>query len=213
MIHYYAKTKKNSGLSNIAAFFFADFPYVDSNCDYQVADLFAVEIDLDTKKFVKAKMDDIDLTASETLILLWFNTIAAQHVKLHSMANWGVNSEDAIKETNPFLHRNSVVTIIYNYFGYTAFSKFLKTWEKQGLLSEGWSEKQSLIKCFNHGIKENISKHSQVTELVDHSRFVNFVVKVRAIFFNEFAKYKHLFPGVHGEVRKCIWSCPDSLLC
>jgi len=204
VIHYYAKTKKGSELGNIAAFFFADFPYVDVNCDYQVADLFAVDIDLDTKKFVKAKMDDIDLTASETLILLWFNTITAQHVKLHAMANWGVNSDDAIKETNPFLHRNSVVTIIYNYFGYNSFPGFFKTWEKLGLLSEGWSEKQPLMKCFNHGIKGNISQHSHVAELLNYSRLVNFTVKVRAIFFNEFAKYKHLFPGVHGEVRRCI---------
>ena len=122
MIHYYARTKKDSDLGYIAGFFFADFPYVDGNCDYKVADLFAVDIDLDTNKFIKAKMDDIDLTASETLILLWFNTIGAQHVKLHSMANWGVNNDDAVKETNSFLHRNSVVTVIYNYFGYSTFS-------------------------------------------------------------------------------------------
>jgi hypothetical protein len=197
-IHYYARTKPGSKLGNIAGFFFADFPYIDEKNEYQVADLFAVDIDLDTKKFVKAKLNNENLTASETLILLWFNTIAAQHVKLHSLANWGVNLNEAIKDTNPFLLRNSVVTTVYNYFGYSCFRNFMEGWEKQGLLSEGW-DPDALIHCFNHGIKDSIWQHSQIDELIPYSRFINFVIKVRAIFFNEFAKHKDLFPGVHGE--------------
>ena len=55
-------------------FFFADFPYVDNDCRFQIANLFAVDIDLDTKRFVKAKLDDELLTAKEAVILLWFNT-------------------------------------------------------------------------------------------------------------------------------------------
>mmetsp|Transcript_4419 Transcript_4419/g.5110 ORF Transcript_4419/g.5110 Transcript_4419/m.5110 type:complete len:503 (-) Transcript_4419:100-1608(-) len=198
VIHYYAKTKKNSKLGNIAGFFFADFPYIDQDSKYQVAKLFAVDIDLNTKKFVKAKFDDIHLTASETLILLWFNTIAAQHVKLHSLANWGVNLDKAVKETNPFLHQNSIVTTIYNFFGYSCFKTFMEGWEKQGLLAAGFDE-NSLIDCFNHGIEDNIWQHPNITDLMQHSKFVNFIVKVRTIFFKEFAKHKDIFPGVHGE--------------
>lgn len=197
-IHYYARTKPGSALGNVAAFFFADFPYIDENNEYQVADLFAVDIDLDTKKFVKAKMDDENLNASETLILLWFNTIAAQHVKLHSLANWGVNLNDNLKETNPFLLRNSVVTTVYNFFGYSCFRNFMEGWEKRGLLSEGW-DPDAFIHCVNHGVKDNIWQHSQIDELVPYSRFVNFIIKARGIFFSEFSKHKHLFPGVHGE--------------
>lgn len=199
VINYFAKTKKDSQLGNVAGFFFADFPYVDNNLDYQVANLFAVDIDLDTKKFVKAKLDDMDLTASDTLILLWFNSFATQHVKLHAMANWGTNSHMSLDETNPFLRRNSVVTSIYNYFGYTSFSTFFDTWEKQGLLSKGWSEKAGFIKCVNHGVKDGIGQHGNIIDLVPYSRFVSFVVKVRSIFMDQFAKYKHLFPGIDGE--------------
>ena len=166
-----------------------------------------MDIDLDTKKFVKAKLNDMDLTASDTLILLWFNTIAAQHVKLHAMANWGINDHPSLKETNPFLRQNSVVTTIYNYFGYTSFSTFLERWEQQGLLSDGWAEKEALIKCFNHGIKDGIGQHGNIIDLVPHSRFVNFVVKVRMVFMDQFAKHKHLFPGVDGEVRTFCFSC------
>ena len=201
VINYFAKTKEGSELGNVAGFFFANFPYVDTNLEYKVADLFAVDIDLDTKKFVKAKLDDMDLTPSDTLILLWYNTIAAQHVKLHAMANWGLNDHISLEETNPFLRRNSIVTTIYNYFGYTCFSGFIPGWEKQGLLSDGWSAKNTLVKCFNHGIKDGIGQHGNIIELVPYSRFVNFVVKVRMIFMDEFAKHKAEFPGIDGEVR------------
>ena len=196
VVHYCVKSNHEN--KSEAAFLFPDFPYVDNNSKYQVADLFAVDIDLTTKKFLKAKMDDIDLTASETLILLWFNTIAAQHVKLHAFANWGVNLDDAIKQLNPLLHRSSIITAIYNHFGYTSFRNFLKKWSKQGILSSDWDPK-ALIDSFDHGLRENVSQHSQIHDLIPHSRFVNFAVKVRSIFFTEFVKHKHLFPGVHAE--------------
>ena len=81
-IHYYGRTKNGSESGNVAVFFFTDFPYVDENCDFQVANLFAVDIDLDTKRFIKAKLDDKNISAKEAVTLLWYNTIAAQHVKL-----------------------------------------------------------------------------------------------------------------------------------
>ncbi len=202
VINYFAKTKSGCGSNNenTAVFFFTDFPYVDNDLNNRVADLFVVDINLDTKKFVKAKLDDLDLTASDTLILLWFNTIAAQHVKLHSMANWGINDHHLLQETNPFLRRNSIVTAIYNYFGYTSFSTFMETWEAQGLLSKGWSDSGCFIQCVNHGIKDGIGQHSNIYDIVAYSRFVKFVVKVRPIFMAEFAKHKESFPGIDGEV-------------
>jgi hypothetical protein len=206
VINYFAKTKKDSELGNIAGFFFANFPYVDNDLNYQVANLFAVDIDLDTKRFVKAKLDDTNLTASEALILLWFNNVAAQHVKLHAMANWGINQHISLEETNPFLRQNSVVTAIYNYFGYSTFSRFFETWENQGLLSDGWSTQNPFIKCVNHGIKDGVGQHGNLIDLLPYSRFVNFIVKTRMIFMDQFAKYKDLFPGVDGEVRTACLS-------
>ena len=51
-VHYYARADKDSELGNIAGFFFHSFPYIDSDCIARVADIFAVDIDLDTKKMV-----------------------------------------------------------------------------------------------------------------------------------------------------------------
>mmetsp|Transcript_9149 Transcript_9149/g.11554 ORF Transcript_9149/g.11554 Transcript_9149/m.11554 type:complete len:506 (+) Transcript_9149:115-1632(+) len=199
-IHYYARTKEGNELGNIAGFFFANFPYVDNGCNFQVADLFAVDIDLDTKRFIKAKLDDINLNAKETMTLLWFNTIAAQHVKLHAMANWGVNVDEALADVNPFFRQSSVVTVLYNYFGYTSFNGFFKTWVDEGLTSPGWLKPEKpLVQAFNHGIKENVWQHAQIVDLTKHSEFVNFIVQVRAIFFAEFQRHKDLFPGTDGE--------------
>lgn len=172
-----------------------------SSPTFNTADLFAVDIDLDTKRFVNAKLDDENLTPMQILFMLWHNTISAQHVKLHAYANWGVNDSISLNETNPFLRQNSVVTILYNFFGYTLFEDFMKAWEKQGLLSKGWFESKSLIKCFNHGIHEGIRQHPHISDLSNDSKFVNFTIKVRSIFMSEFAKHKDMFPGIDGEVH------------
>eukprot|EP00594_Rhizosolenia_setigera_P019149 CAMPEP_0178978970 /NCGR_PEP_ID=MMETSP0789-20121207/25532_1 /TAXON_ID=3005 /ORGANISM="Rhizosolenia setigera, Strain CCMP 1694" /LENGTH=360 /DNA_ID=CAMNT_0020668923 /DNA_START=561 /DNA_END=1640 /DNA_ORIENTATION=- len=193
-IHYYAKTKED----NIAGFFFADFPYVENEgCTYKVADLFTVDIDLDKKVFVKAKLDDETLTASETLTLLWFNTIAAQHVKLHALANWGVNPAPEVKAVNPQLHRNSIP--FFTTISDSLVSKVISTLGKAWVcyLKDGTPE--TFVECFKHGIRDNIWQHPNIEELAKYSRFVTFIVKTRAVFISEFAKYKDDFPGVHGE--------------
>lgn len=195
-IHYYTKKEKEG---STVGFFFADFPYIENEgCQYKVADLFAVDIDLNKKEFVRARLDNESLTASETLTLLWFNTIAAQHVKLHALANWGINHSDEMKAVNPFLYRNSVITVLYNWFGFTCFKGYFDTWKNMNLLSKDWNE-ETLIDCFKHGVRENIWAHPNITDLSKHSRFVRFIVKTRAVFITEFAKYKDLFPGVDGE--------------
>ena len=85
-IYYYARTKDG----NVAGFFFPNFPIVNKDGNYEVKYLFNVDIDLNSKEMVRAQLDDELLTPSETLILLWFNTISANHVKLHAFANWGI---------------------------------------------------------------------------------------------------------------------------
>jgi len=143
-------------------------------------------------------MDNDELNASEALILLWYNTISAQHVKIHALGNWGVNINDDIKEANPFFQRNSLVSVIYNYFGFTSFRNFMEEWKREGLLSKDWNP-QALTDTFVHGIKQNVLQHSHITDLSRHSEFVDFISKTRSIFHSEFVKYKHMFPDIHPE--------------
>ena len=159
-------------ISNIAGFFFADFQYIDHTSKYKVANLLAVEINLETKTFVKAMMDDDHLTTSETLILLWFNTIAVQHVKLRSLANWGVNCDESLKDTNPFFYRNSMIYSNLQFL-WSLFQHYMGHWEDQGLLAAGF-DSNTFMDCFYHGARANICLHTQIDDLIKHSRFVNF---------------------------------------
>ena len=197
-VHFYARTDADSDLGDIAGFFFRDFPYVDHNCNMKTADLFAVDIDLKTKKMVKAKFDNENVTAEEALTLLYFNTISGNHVKLHALANWGVNNEHETKEKNSFLYQNSVTTVVYNFFGFSRFGTYIATWVNWGFLSPGW-EGKTLVQVFEHGIKDNIWSHPNITELIPFSKLVNFICKCRAMFLTEFTKYRGEFPGIHGE--------------
>ncbi len=116
------------------------------------------------------------------------------------MANWGANVDEALADANPFFRQSSVTTVMYNYFGYTSFNGFFKTWTEEGLASPGWAKpERPLIQCFNHGIRGSVWQHAQIVDLVKYSEFVSFIVQVRAIFFAEFQKHKESFPGVDGE--------------
>jgi hypothetical protein len=196
--YYYGLLFTHSYPTNPHFHFIIDFPYVDKAGKLQIATFLSVDIDLNTKRMVSCKMDDESLTASEALILLWYNTISAQHVKVHALGNWGINVGNESTDINPFLQRNSIVSVVYNYFGFTSFPTFMEEWKKEGLLSKDW-DPQALTDTFIHGVKENVCQHSHVTELMSHSDFVNFITKTRSIFHKEFAKHKHMFPGVHPE--------------
>eukprot|EP00568_Trieres_chinensis_P006719 CAMPEP_0183295256 /NCGR_PEP_ID=MMETSP0160_2-20130417/3284_1 /TAXON_ID=2839 ORGANISM="Odontella Sinensis, Strain Grunow 1884" /NCGR_SAMPLE_ID=MMETSP0160_2 /ASSEMBLY_ACC=CAM_ASM_000250 /LENGTH=401 /DNA_ID=CAMNT_0025456711 /DNA_START=353 /DNA_END=1558 /DNA_ORIENTATION=+ len=197
-VHYYARTDSDSELGDIAGFFFQDFPYIDNNDMARTCDLFAVDIDLKTKKMKKAKMDDDIITASEALTLLWFNTISGNHVKLHALANWGINNEPDMRDHNPFLLQNSTVTVMYNFFGFTKFVDYIQTWKNWGLMVETWNP-NALLGVFKHGIADNIWAHPNIEELIPHSSFVRFICLLRPLFLSEFRKHRNQFPGVHGE--------------
>ena len=194
-IHYYAKTRDG----NIAGFFFSNFPIVNSKGEYEVKDLLAVDIDLKTKTMVKAKLDDDDLTASETITLLWFITFSSNHVKLHALANWGVNCAPEQTKNDPFHARNSLVTVIYNYFGYHMFSSTLMPIFMFFRVLDHRFAPASMVKVFDHGINSNIWSHPNIRDLARISEFVGFAVKVRSIFMKEFDIHKKCFPGVHAE--------------
>lgn len=201
VIHYIGQRKEqqeDGTEQKIASFFFPDFPMVDIDGKFQVANYLAVEVDLGTKRMVSCTLDDECLNASEALILLWYNTISAQHVKVHAYGNWGTNPGDEMRDINPYYERSSVVSVIYNYFGFTCFPSFMESWKQEGLLSRDW-DPTALTDTFIHGVKENICEHSNITELLPYSDMVEFITKTRWIFHNEFRKHRHLFPGVNAE--------------
>jgi len=58
-------------------------------------------------------------------------------VKMHSFGNWGMTIDNDVKKHNLNLYQNGVVSIFYNYFGFTLFCEFLDEWVQEGLVSKG----------------------------------------------------------------------------
>ena len=197
-IHYHGK-KKDAGGNEIAGFFVTDFPGVLQDGSFKVFDLLSVDIDLKTKRMVGARLDDEELEADEAAILLFYYTISAMHVKLHAVSNWAINMEPDQMKMNPFVGRNSVITTIYNYFGFSTFPSFYPAFKAMGLMEKDWNS-QSLIDTWVHGMQDNIVSHSAISELAPYSEFIDFTCKLRPFFMKEFSKVKkHYFPGCHGE--------------
>jgi hypothetical protein len=197
-IHYNGKKKDADG-NEVASFAVSDFPGVLQDGSYKVFDLLTVDINLNTKRMVKGRLDDKELDAKEMTILLFFYTVSAFHVKLHSVSNWAINMEPTQMKKNPFIGRNSIITTIYNYFGRTVFPSLYLTFKLLGLMEKDW-DVESIISTWEHGIKENVVSHAAVSELIPYSDFVEFTCKLRPYFFKEFSKVKEFyFPGCDGE--------------
>jgi len=188
---YYRRTRQE-GTKKIAEFHWQKFPVIDADCNMVVAEDLKIDIDLEGKRMHKASMDGQTLTAKEVMILLAFRTFSSAHVKLHAMGNWGLNPEIYDLE----LHRNSVISVMYNYFGKTAFCRILTRLYILGISNDEFWKVSS---CFNYGLEEGIQKHPQIRELIPYSTAIPFIAKVRNNFLNTFAQHKDYFPGIDGE--------------
>jgi hypothetical protein len=106
------KVVHNELCNNVAYLFSPDFPNVDIEGKFQVAIFFLLESILTQKRMVSCKMDKVNLAASGTLILLWYNTMSVQHMKVHVLGHRGINMYKEAKEVNPFFQRNSTISVI-----------------------------------------------------------------------------------------------------
>lgn len=177
----------------VATFCWPDFPMLDSKGQLSVAALLSVDVHLKSKEMVRAVLDGRVLTPDEAIILIWFHTIFAGHVKLHALANWAVN--DVIFD-EPFLRRNSIVTVMYNYFGRSTFPRLASYWYKYGVSTNDFSNIGVVI---DHGIAQGVAYHGKTRHLQEHSEIADFVIKVRNSFLNIFGQYRKQFKGVDGE--------------
>merc|ERR1712098_428656 len=137
------------------------------------------ELDLEEKCMMKAKLDGRELTPEEVIILVWWQNIFFGHVKLHAYANWAVN----MHARHPFVKRNSLVTVMYNYFGFTVFNRLASMWKSIGIAKYNIAGLQKLIVA---GVKGGIHSHGSIRKLMPYSTLVNFVVKLRSTFIHEF---------------------------
>lgn len=178
--------------TEVASFVWTDLPMLDMSGSLCMAKVFTVDVDLQSKHMVSAALDGRALKASEAMILIWFHTISAGHVKLHALANWGTNllTEDS------FMRRNSIVTAMYNYFGKQTFARLAGLWYRWGLVKYDFRRIEDV---FDHGLQGSIPFHGQTRELMEHSEVCSFVVKLRNHFLNTFVRHSADLPGIDGE--------------
>jgi len=190
VVHFVSMEERDG--VQVAYFVFLDFKILDMKGELKTYERFWVELDLERKCMIKAKLDNRELTASETIILLWHNNIFAGHVKLHAYANWAINTH----ASDPFVRQNSVVTAMYNYFGFTVFKDLASFWQFIGAARYNIAGIQEVVLA---GVQSGIHSHSIIRKLAPYSSLVDFTVKVRSRFIHEFEKHKADFPGMNGE--------------
>jgi len=186
-IHYLTKKPDE----HVAVFAFDTLPYPVKN-EIKIAQLFTIDIDLDSKRMVKAMLDERKLTASETFSFLCFLLPFHEHPKVHALANWGVNT----LSKDSYVRWNSCVTVMYNYFGFTTFTQATQAWQDLGVIGVECQIVQDILEL---GVQEGIPPHARVVELRQYSSFVNFIVGVRNGFLNEFSKRKDDLTKIDGE--------------
>ena len=130
--------------------------------------------------------------AWQAVIMIWFDTIFATHVKLHAYANWATNVNAPIQ----FQRRNSVVTIMYNYFGYEVFPRLAVLWRDSGATKHDFTQ---ITKVIDHGISRGVPAHPRMRELLPHSQLASFIIKTRNFFLNLYSDYKAEFLAMDGE--------------
>jgi hypothetical protein len=196
--------------SKIGTFLWRDFPMLDNNGDFQIGGDLSVEVNLTEKVMKTATLNSQELSTQETMILIWHHTVFGVHVREHSMGNWGVNVNEAV---DSFVRRNSIVTAMYNYFGYTLFPRMCGFWLASGISKH---DLRQIGRVTDHSISQGVQAHGDLAKLREYSDVVNFVLPVRNYFLHEFAKWKdELFPGIDGEalfVGSILHSLDHSLM-
>lgn len=155
------------------------------------------------------KLDLTDQTAISTQIgnewlspkdgyLMWNLLAMTGHVLSHSMASWGCN----MNAPDPFIARMAAVSMVYNNFGWFGSAEIIENCRHAFAfpwLPKTFSMERALKWCFQIHLDNGVRRHPQIVELAKWSKYIEFVVKVRSYFMQQFEEHRADFPGVDGE--------------
>merc|ERR1712032_25449 len=177
----------------VAEFSWRDISYVKMDATVGRIGSFRIWIDLESRRMAEASIDGQPVSAKKALILLWFDTVFGNHVKIHAMANWGL----ACRVESWQIWWMQVCTVMYNYFGFVVFSR---------AITEFWSQSGLTLRCYSnvkhasaHAAATGVPLHGNISRLSSHSSLVRFLLKVRARFMTEFRRHKDDFDGADCE--------------
>jgi hypothetical protein len=166
---------------------------VNNAGEVTIHDLLRVDIDLQKKSMDKAYLDDRELSPKEVFIMIAYNIVAHAHAQIHSLANWGINPDC----DDPCIRWMSIVTVIYNYFGFSIFKQCARFWKTLGLLKYDLSI--MVLECIKLGIKEGVQPHPGIRKLMPHSSLVHFISTMRGPFAQAFQAHQDVMMGIDCE--------------
>jgi len=193
-IHFLCFRDDPHTTDKIGVFAYADVPLPENNGKRRVYKLLTFTLNLTKRMMVKGMLDDVELSPRDALCIMGFYGAIGHHVKVHSYANWGCNTEVTAK-IDPYIRNMSVLSVMYNFFGKNGFDEFLSMLASWGVLDCP----VDASKCIDFGISQGVHSHGDVKSLVPYSDFVNFIYKLRPTFLAEFAQRKEEFPDIDGE--------------
>lgn len=177
----------------VAEFRWENIAFVQMDTTIGIVKHFEILVDLSTRRMTKATIDGTPASAKKALILLWFDTVFGMHVKIHAMSNWGI----AHHVESFQLRWMQICTIMYNYFGFVVFSR---------AITEFWYMTGMTLRCYSnvkhasaHSASAGVPFHGSIRQLRNHSRLVDFMLKVRKVFMSEFRKHQLDFNGADAE--------------
>lgn len=190
-IHYTGQ--EYVGGKKVAVFVWKAFVLMTNDGDVTRDNALTVQVELEQKRMIRATLNSDSISAQDALVLICFDTIFVAHPKIHALANWGINVEGGLDR---FAKQHCVVTIIYNYFGYTIFPRLAARWVKWR-----WSsyDHRPISHVIDTAVGQGVNAHSKLGELAQYSTTISFIIKIRNHFLNTFAEFKHDFPGIDGE--------------
>jgi len=192
VIHFNTIYTTESG-QLVAEFLWENIACVKMDASIGVVSKFVIVIDLENQCMIHATIDGQRVSAKKAMTLLWFDTVFGTHVKIHAMSNWGI----AENLESLQLIWMQTCTVMYNYFGFIVFSRAItEFWFKTGLTLRSYS---NVKYASAHSASTGVPFHGSLRQLRSHSRFVDFMLKVRKVFLQEFKHHKQEFKGADGE--------------
>ena len=94
-------------------------------------------------------------------------------------------------------HRNAYLQRLeYNDMGHRGFREAVDRLHRLGILSR--MRREGVEALFTR-FPDPYTRYGVIRQLAPHSKFVDFVVRVRAFFVTKFQEHKDDFPGMHVE--------------
>ena len=179
------------GNSEHATFRWKNFLFLNNENEVTHANEMTVIISLPEKVMVSARLEETELTAKQATILIAYDNWALLHPKIHAFANWAVNVEN---DKNTYLRQASVITVMYNHFGFSSFPIIARWFYLCGIAKQKWS---NLTTVWEESINDVVPHFRRaLNEIEPYSNTCRFLLKLRKPYFAEFQRHVASFPFI-----------------